>query len=710
MALPLDRLTPPLSPLAMPAQDLFGPHRPLLQKRAVCARVLGARVVLTAITIAATVYACREMHGAASPGDVAPLEWLLIAVFAIAFAWIAFSAANALTGLLLPHRPRPTVEGSAAGKTALVMPVYNEDPRTTFSALAAIVRDLPPSARGDFEVFILSDTTDPETWVAEEDGLAVLRRLAGDTPVWYRRRPSNIHRKAGNVADFVRRWGGRYDHMIVLDADSLMTGDCLLALRTAMAEDPQAGIIQTAPLLIGAATPFARAQEFANTIAGPTVARGVAAWQGEDGNYWGHNAIIRMEAFAAAAGLPQLSGSPPFGGTILSHDFVEAALIRRAGYTVTLRTDIEGSYEGAPSDLFGVIKRDRRWAQGNLQHARIFGASGLAGASRLHFAIGILAYVMSPVWLLLILIGVALSIQATLVRPAYFPDTFALFPNWPVFDVARMVALLGFAAFVLLLPKMIAVADALSSPRVRAAAGGRRRILVGALTELLISTLVAPIMMMAQSGIVLSILSGRAVGWTPQMRECGSIPLPTALRFHAVATGAGLGLALIALLHSPTLAAWMSPTLVALILAAPISKAAGSARLGSFLKARRLLATPQENCPPSVAREAERFTEKFRDRPRNAIVALLAMPTLYAAHRNALDTPCRRRGAVDAATATATVKLAEAQSLEEYADWLAPAERLRVLSEPHLLDGLTVFQNSHSQNPLPLAGSHARSA
>ncbi|MEO1105240.1 MAG: glucans biosynthesis glucosyltransferase MdoH, partial [Pseudomonadota bacterium] len=442
-----------------------------------------------------------------------------------------------------------------------------------FSALAAIVQDLPQESRDDFEVFILSDTTDPEKWIAEEAALGTLRSICGDVPVWYRRRCNNLHRKAGNVGEFVRRWGARYDHMVVLDADSLMSGACLVALREAMVAAPEAGIIQTAPVLVGAVTPFARAQAFANAIAGPTVAKGVAAWQGEDGNYWGHNAIIRMRAFAAAAGLPELSGPPPFGGTILSHDFVEAALIRRAGYTVTLRADIEGSYEGAPADLFGIIKRDRRWAQGNLQHARLLPTAGLALASRVHLAMGILAYAMSPVWLVLILIGVALSVQATLVRPEYFPDAFSLFPTWPVFDVVRMVQLFGVALLILLTPKLVALGRALADPAVRKSAGGGLRLVEGSLTELAISTLIAPIMMIAQTGIVLSILCGRAVGWTPQVRSGQAVPIVAALRFHAIHIATGLALAVVALLHSLTLAAWMSPTLIALVLAAPISKA-----------------------------------------------------------------------------------------------------------------------------------------
>jgi len=712
MALPMDRLgfLPSPAPLAMPVQDLHRAPTSTRFAKSTSLRVAAARTLLVLITLGGSIFAGREMHAAASAGGMTFLEWLLVVVFVATFAWISFSAANALVGVLFPYRARTTAEEAPAGlpetgRTALVMPIYNEDPRTTFAALAAMARDLPDAIRDKVEIFILSDTTDPEIWIAEECALGTLREFAGDMPVWYRRRLNNRHRKAGNVADFVRRWGGRYDPMVVLDADSLLTGQSIAALREAMIADPRAGIIQTTPVLIGAETPFALAQQFANTVAGPTVAQGVASWQGEDGNYWGHNAIIRMTAFAEAAGLPQLSGPPPFGGTILSHDFVEAALMRRAGYTVTMRPDITGSYEGAPHDLFGVIKRDRRWAQGNLQHGRLIATPGLATASRAHFAIGILSYVMSPIWLFLLLIGVTLSIQATLIDPAYFPDGFSLFPTWPVFDTGRLVLLFVVSLCVLLLPKTIALLAGLADRTTRTAAGGGLRLTASTLAELLISTLVAPIMMMAQTAIVLSILLGRAVGWAPQSRAGSSVPWRAAFRFHAVHIAAGLALSVIALAHSPMLAAWMSPTLVALILAAPISKYAGSPTLGRRLLAMGLMRTAQEVSPPPLLLEAQRLAPHFPEAPGNALITLATNPELLDTHCASLDARPRGRGKIDAETALAMVKLNEATSLEECAGWLEAPERMRVLCDPSLLARLGSLKAKKGGPPPELAAS-----
>ena len=222
-----------------------------------------------------------------------------------------------------------------------------------------------------------------------------------------------------------------------------------------MQADPRLGILQTVPMLIGHDSLFARIQQFAGRVYGGLIARGVAAWSGNEGNYWGHNAIIRVAAFAEACGLPQLPGRKPFGGHVLSHDFVEAALMRRAGWKVRMAPDLDGSWEESPPSLVDVAMRDRRWAQGNLQHSKIIGADGLALTNRAHFVIGIMSYLSSPLWLMLLIVGFALTLQATLIRPEYFSRTFQLFPDWPRFDAERMTRLFIFTMAVLFMPKVL---------------------------------------------------------------------------------------------------------------------------------------------------------------------------------------------------------------------------------------------------------------
>ena len=274
-----------------------------------------------------------------------------------------------------------------------------------------------------FDLFILSDTTDPDVWVAEEAAFLALRDRTGDDGrIFYRRRAENTERKAGNIADWVRRFGGAYRQFLILDADSVMTGDAVIRLAGMLERHPDVGLVQTLPVIVGGETLFARMQQFAGRLYGPLIAHGIAWWHGADGNYWGHNAMIRTEAFAAAAGLPTLEGRKPFGGHIMSHDFVEAALLRRAGWAVHMVPGLPGSYEESPPSLADVAVRDRRWCQGNLQHIGVVAARGLHPISRLHLLMGIGSYVTAPMWLVFLVLGILISLQARFILPEYFPS------------------------------------------------------------------------------------------------------------------------------------------------------------------------------------------------------------------------------------------------------------------------------------------------
>ncbi len=293
-----------------------------------------------------------------------------------------------------------------------------------------------------------------------------MRERLPDERVYYRRRRKNTARKAGNIADFVMRWGAAYPQMLVLDADSLMSGATIVRLAAAMEADPDAGIVQSLPLIVNRNTFFARLQQFAARIAGPVIAAGLAAWMGRDGNYWGHNAIIRTRAFADHCGMPDLPGKPPFGGHILSHDFVEAALIRRAGWAVYMLPTLGGSYEESPPSLIDLAARDRRWCQGNLQHiARAAEPAVSRFASRLHLINGIMGYLASPLWMAQLLIGIVLVLQSKFIRPEYFTAEFSLFPTWPRFDYERALQLFELTIAVLLAPKVFGMIAAGVDPR-----------------------------------------------------------------------------------------------------------------------------------------------------------------------------------------------------------------------------------------------------
>ena len=276
------------------------------------------------------------------------------------------------------------------------MPTYNEDPARILGAACAMMRELHDRGAGEaFDLFLLSDTTNAQVWLAEQ---AMVDEARADPDIgariFYRHRARNLRRKAGNIADWVERWGGAYPFMLVLDADSLMEAGTVIELARRMAADDSLGILQTSPQLIGGETPLARVQQFASRVYGPVLVRGLRAWYGDAANYWGHNAIIRTRAFAGCGGLPELPGKPPFGGLILSHDFVEAAFVRRGGWAVRMADDLTGSYEHAPPNLVELAGRDRRWCQGNLQHSRLLGTAGLHPLSRLHLFMGVMSYLV----------------------------------------------------------------------------------------------------------------------------------------------------------------------------------------------------------------------------------------------------------------------------------------------------------------------------
>jgi membrane glycosyltransferase len=418
------------------------------------------------------------------------------------------------------------------------------------------------------------------------------------------------------------------------------------------------------------------------------VARGLAAWQGGDGNYWGHNAIIRTAAFAACCGLPDLPGKQPLGGPILSHDFVEAALMRRAGWRVEMATDLGGSWEESPPSLIAAAARDRRWAQGNLQHLKVIAARGLTWPSRVHLAIGIMSYCASPIWLLLIVFGFALSLQANFVKPEYFPEGFQLFPTWPLFDSERMTRLFVATMGVLLLPKAIGLVSALGSAELRRGAGGGGCLMASALVELVLSALYAPIMMVIHSRHLYEILAGRDSGWSPQRRDAGETRWAEAWQRHRWHMATGLTTAAAAWFLSPMIMAWLSPCLIGLVLAAPLSRASGSRRIGEALWRMGLLATPEEHGPPRILQDLRSRSSCTPPLPKDGILALATDGAVRDAHFRWARPAPRRRGAPDAAYLTAAEKIAEAETLEEALAWLDASERVHVAGHPALVEGL----------------------
>jgi membrane glycosyltransferase len=688
---------PPEAPLAMPAQSLTefdgaGRHKNITRHR-----VFGfwlARLFVFGGGLCLTAYGAYEMYKVVEVGGVTPLEWVLLFLFVANFSWIALACMSAFAGffwLLLFSRKRSLPPVSLRQRTAIVMPVYNEAPARIFAALEAMIEEVEASGRGRaFEWFFLSDTTDPEIFVAEEQAfLAMRERLGQSCRLFYRHRPKNLNRKSGNIEEFVTRWGNRYPHMVVLDADSLMTGNTIIALAAAMEADPDAGIIQTIPLIVNRNTLFARLQQFAARIYGPVIAAGVSVSTGRDGNYWGHNAILRTKAFAAHCGLPVLRGRPPLGGHIFSHDFVEAALIRRAGYAVYMLPSLGGSFEECPPSLIDLSTRDRRWCQGNLQHSRVLLAKGLHPMSRQHFVTGIMAYAASPLWMAQLIVGIIIVLQASYIRPEYFPSGFTLFPAWPRFDPERSLELFGLTMTILLLPKFLGLALGLIQGTTRRDAGGASRLLASGLFEIIMSALLAPIMMLIQTGHVMHFVFGLDTGWDPQRRDDGSIPFKDIVRRHRSHVALGVLSLVAGLSISPSLVAWMSPTIVGLILAIFLSWGTGLRGAGIALRRAGLLVTPEERItPPVVARANFLAGERARlDAEGPKGLSLLHADSRFRAfHVASLPRQQKRRnGNISPEWALAGAKLSDAETIDEAIAWLRPMERMAILLDPALI-------------------------
>ena len=572
--------TPPEAPLSMPTQPLNAPR--LTREY----NPYGWRVVFVlGVAVALTVFAAREMLALYDFAGVSVLELLSFLFFMPTFFWISAASMTAVVGaILLLQTPKARAPFTApTDKTAIIFPIYHEQIADVLANAETVYDSLrDANIAKPFEVFFLSDSVDPTFAHAEAVAFADLQRRRPDQPFFYRRREFNTGRKAGNIAEFVRRWGGRYEHMIVFDADSMMTADAIAKLVVRMEQNPRTAIIQTVPVIINSRTLFARLQQFALRTCGPMFGAGIAWWSGGCGNYWGHNAIIRMRAFASCAGLPDLPGRAPFGGHIMSHDFIEAALMRRAGWRIEIAADIEGSYEQCPPTLTDLAIRDRRWAQGSVQHVSIVGARGFDGISRVHIMIGIMGYASSALWCSMLVMGICLGV-AGLFEP---PPPFAHLNTPWVFathDPNRAIGLFTLTALIVLSPKWMA---ALLWMAGKLPGFSRNpRFLGGLALDTLNSIIIAPIMMAHQAGAIFSTLIGHDAGWRPQVRD-RTIASPDDALTRTATIHLLIGAAFLAIniILSPAMAAWAAPVALSLMFAPQIE-----ARLARYVPRGSLL-------------------------------------------------------------------------------------------------------------------------
>jgi membrane glycosyltransferase len=540
------------------------------------------------------------------------VEIAIALVFGALFGWISIGFWTAAAGcwvLIRGDRFEVSGQAPAAGpiaadaRTAILMPICEEPVERVFAGLRALHRSLERAgALEHFDFFVLSDSIEAATLVEEEVAWADwCREVGGWGRIFYRRRKVRIAKKAGNVADFCRRWGRRYRYMVVFDADSVMSGEALARMVTLMERRPDVAVIQTVPRSFGRRSLFGRVQQFAGTLYTPIFAAGLHYWQLGDAPYWGHNAILRVAPFMEHCGLARLPGKPPLGGDILSHDFVEAALLARAGHTLWIAHDLRGSWEETPATLLEEMQRDRRWCQGNLQHMRLLFREGFFAAHRAVFLQGALSYVSALIWLSFLVLSSWEAVSLARGRIDYFSGP-GLFPQWPVFRPGWVASLVGVTLVLLFLPKLFSVVFALARGEARQY-GGAGRLLASVVLESILATLFAPIRMAFHSRFVLLNLMGREVAWISQRREDRETTWRDALRHHgrdALVAGAwGSTVLWIA----PAYFWWLTPVIVALLLSVPLSVLTSRMRLGEAARRRGLFLTPEETAPARELRD-----------------------------------------------------------------------------------------------------------
>lgn len=539
--------------LPMPAQHLDRPYRdPAAPEGAVDIPSPRARLPVFAGSLAAALCFGAGLAGWLATAGFGAMGLALAAMATITAFWIALSCATTVAGL--GRRSEPSRSAPPSLDVAILFPVRHENVEQLEQIVRHLAADLATTPiRHRYTLFVLSDSEDPAAVRAEREAAARLQ-IVSPVELHYRHRKTNEGRKAGNIAEWVRTRGWDWEAFIPLDADSFISAEAAERLADELASDPGAALVQSAPRIHRARTVFGRLQQFSVAIYGRLYIHGLARWTGAEANYWGHNAIIRTRAFAAAAGLPLVGGR-----TILSHDFVEAALLRRAGWAVRLLPDEIDSFEECPQSLAAFCLRDRRWCRGSLQHLRLLGANGLHPVSRFHLFHGAASYLLSPAWLLLLCLWVVSS-------PVAGPGPIASVAlNGPALVAALYAALVA--------PKLMSAAVLLRDRDAVQGYGGPKHLVAGVVLAILASVAYAPILMIQQTISVLLALTTKRQTWLAQDRRPRTEKLSSLLRFHVIETI--LGLACIAAIALSQLSPWLLPVALSLAGSAPLSWLSG---------------------------------------------------------------------------------------------------------------------------------------
>ena len=540
-------------------------------------------------------------------------DTIMVALFALTMPWVALGFWNSLIGLILlrkdrdwlskiaPYTQNVSAEGKIKSRTAIIMPVYNEDTERVFRHLRAIKSSVDDTGQADrFDFFLLSDSDNPNI-IKEEEAQMSAWRSCDTHPqrLHYRRRRENSEGKAGNVWEFCQNDSENFDYMIVLDVDSVMSGKAILRLVHLMQANETIGILQTLAVGLPTTSPFGRIFQFGMRQGMRPYTVGSAWWQGPAGPYWGHNAIIRLEPFRNHCRLPRLPGPPPLGGHIMSHDQVEAVLMHRAGYEVWVLPIEDGSFEESPPTLIDFIGRDLRWCQGNMQYLQLLGMQGLRFLSRIQLGLAVLMYLAAPAWLGFLLLGFSQVIAASSGGILWDQASTAL-------GIGIFTGMMGLT----LAPKIIGFLDLVLRSESRKAYGGMRKIFINGIVDLITSILMGPIVAVAQTMFLIGLFFGKRILWNAQMRTAYTLNVGDALSVLWPQLLIGVVGTVTLAYSSPASLPWATPILLGLMLSAPFAIVTSSLRFGQLMGRLQMCATPEELCPsPEVASVTLNYTQ-----------------------------------------------------------------------------------------------------
>lgn len=591
----------------------------LIDERAARRRAVRAlplrRAAMAALVVATTVGLIFWMGRLLGADGVNVWDIALLVCFAGTLPWVVIGLWNSVIGAVLlrfdpewrrnvvPIRGLKDTSSPIRGRTAIIMPIYNEQPDRVVRHLAAVEASVRETGQDSgIEYFLLSDTQDPEIYDQEVMHFELWRaRLANPSRVHYRRRSDNRRQKVGNIEDFCARWGDGFKYMLVLDADSVMSGDKVLQMIRVMEANPKLGIFQSLVVGMPSTSGFGRIFQFGMRHGMRAYTTGSAWWQGDAGPYWGHNAILRLKPFREHCVLPRLTGEGPLGGEILSHDQVEAALMRSAGYQVRVDPMEGGSYEENPPTVLDFIKRDLRWCQGNMQYLGLLHWSCWKPMGRLQLVLAILMYLSAPLWLGFVLLSITRIVVTSLAPGLELAIAPAVVERVGQFEGIALFATMMTIVFA---PKIFGMIEALvSAPKRHDYGGGWRLLLSGAL-EIVFGTLLAPIMAVAQTVFIAGLFLGRKLTWAGQVRDVRRVSLGEAMRGLWPQTLIGVSMVAALAVFAPGALPWAGPMVIALGLAIPFAVLSAHPAFGRFSQRIRLCMTPEEVHPSPIIQAA----------------------------------------------------------------------------------------------------------